>query len=132
LGGWFYAERDVAEVLADHGDGDITVRVNSGGGIAFDGMAIHSILKSHPGKVTVAIDGIAASAASLIAMAGAPIEMRDGALMMIHDPSGLTLGTEDTHRAAADKLGKIAENYAGGRKWKPPNWSHCRSGGRLA
>ncbi len=103
---------DVAEALAEHGDGDLTARINSGGGIAFDGMAIHSLLKAHAGKVTVAIDGIAASAASLIAMAGSAIEMRDGAMMMIHDPSGITLGTEDTHRKAADKLGKIAENYA--------------------
>src|SRR3954466_4266420 len=68
----------VALALADHGAGDVTVRLNSGGGVATDGMAIYSLLKTHPGKVTVAIDCIAASAASLIAMAGDSIEMRQG------------------------------------------------------
>jgi ATP-dependent protease ClpP protease subunit len=107
-----FTPTDVAQALAEHGHGDITVRINSGGGIAFDGMAIHSILKSHFGKVTTVVDGIAASAASLIAMAGTSREMRQGAMMMIHDPSAITLGTEAHHRAAADKLGKIADNYA--------------------
>lgn len=108
-----FTPSDVAQALAEHGDGDLTVRINSGGGIATDGMAIYSLLKSHAGKVTAVIDGIAASAASLIAMAGAAREIRQGATMMIHDPSGITLGTEDTHRKAADKLGKLAESYAG-------------------
>ena len=81
-----FSASDVAEALAEHGDGDITVRVNSGSGIANEGMAIYSLLKGHAGKVTIAVDGVAASAASLIAMAGSEIEMRDGAMMMIHDP----------------------------------------------
>lgn len=107
-----FSASDVAEALAEHGDGDLTTRINSGGGIANEGMAIYSLLKGHPGKVTIAVDGVAASAASLIAMAGDEIEMRDGAMMMIHDPSGITLGTEAAHRNAADKLAKISDNYA--------------------
>lgn len=108
-----FSDSDVADALAEHGDGAVKVRINSGGGLAHQGMAIYSLLKAHPGKVTIAIDGVAASAASLIAMAGAEREIRTGATIMIHDPSGITLGTEEIHRKAADKLGKLADSYAG-------------------
>lgn len=107
-----FTPTDVAGALAEHGPKDITVRINSGGGIAADGMAIHSLLKAHQGKVTMAIDGIAASAASLIAMAGASREIRRGAMMMIHDPSGITMGNVDAHQKAIAKLDKISNNYA--------------------
>ncbi|ABQ38500.1 ClpP-like prohead protease/major capsid protein fusion protein [Bradyrhizobium sp. BTAi1] len=112
--GWgdgFTAEQ-VAKALVELGGGDATVRINSGGGIATEGMAIYSLLKAHPGKITVAIDGIAASAASLIAMAGDEIEMRTGAMMMIHDPSGYTRGPAKVHEDAAAFLHKLADNYA--------------------
>lgn len=84
--------------------GDIVVRLNSGGGIAMEGSAIHNALKRHDGKVTVKIDAIAASAASLIAMAGDEIEMPHGTLLMIHEPSGMTLGPADDHRRTAGVL----------------------------
>jgi ATP-dependent protease ClpP protease subunit len=112
--GWgdgFTAEQ-VAKALVELGSGDITVRMNSGGGIATEGMAIYSLLKAHAGKVTIAIDGVAASAASLIAMAGDEIEMRTGAMMMIHDPSGVTRGPAKVHEDAAAFLHKLADNYA--------------------
>ncbi|QND42405.1 Clp protease ClpP [Rhizobium leguminosarum bv. viciae] len=80
--------------------GDIVVRLNSGGGIAMEGSAIHNALKRHDGRVIVKIDAIAASAASLIAMAGDEIEMPLGTLLMIHEPSGMTLGPADDHRRA--------------------------------
>jgi ATP-dependent protease ClpP protease subunit len=64
-----FTGEQVAKALVELGGGDITVRINSGGGIATEGMAIYSLLRAHPGKVTIAIDGVAASAASLIAMA---------------------------------------------------------------
>lgn len=111
--GWgdgFTAEQ-VAKALVDIG-GDVTVRVNSGGGVATEGMAIYSLLKAHNGKVTIAIDGVAASAASLIAMAGDEIEMRAGAMMMLHDPSGVTRGPAKVHEDAAAFLHKLADNYA--------------------
>lgn len=108
-----FTPSDVAMALAEHGAGDVKVRLNSGGGIATDGMAIHSLLKAHAGKVTIAIDGVAASAASLIAMAGASIEMRKGAVMMIHDPASITIGNADKHTQAVAKLNLLADNYAG-------------------
>jgi ATP-dependent protease ClpP protease subunit/phage major head subunit gpT-like protein len=107
-----FTPEQVARALVELGGGDVTVRVNSGGGIATDGMAIYSLLKAHAGKVTIAVDGVAASAASLIAMAGDEIEMRTGAMMMIHDPSGVTRGPAKTHEDAAAFLHKLADNYA--------------------
>lgn len=96
-------------------EGDLTVRLNSGGGSIFEGMAIYNALKRHDGRITVKIDGVAASAASLIAMAGDRIEMPLGATMMIHNPSGVTMGPADEHRKTADVLdllaGTVAEIY---------------------
>lgn len=110
-----FSAADVVAALAVHGNSDITVRLNSGGGSAFDGAAIHSLLRSHASKgakVKIVVDGIAASAASLIAMAGDQIEMRLGAMMMIHDASGVTIGTSKDHEQSAGALDKISEQYA--------------------
>lgn len=103
----------VVEALADHGrDNDITVRVNSGGGIASEGIAIFNALTAHKGRVRVEVDAIAASAASIIAMAGDDIVMRAGALMMIHDPASFGAGTADDHEKQRDLLDKIGTQMA--------------------
>lgn len=97
------------------GQGDLTVYVNSGGGIASEGLAIYHLLKDHPGAVSIVITGVAVSAASLIVMAGDTVTMRSGAMLMIHDPAvGWTegRGTEDDHRAVADMLAKLSDGYA--------------------
>lgn len=107
-----FTPADVAQALAAHGPGDVTVRINSGGGIAWDGTAIFSLLKAHSGQVKVVVDGIAASAASLIAMSGDAIEMRGGAMMMIHDASGITWGTAADHEKSAGMLDKLSGQYA--------------------
>lgn len=107
-----FTTTDVAHALAEIGPGDVTARINSGGGIAYDGMTIYSQFASHPGKVTMIVDGVAASAGSLLAMAGDAIEMRDGAMMMIHDPAGLSFGPAKAHADAAAMLDKLADNYA--------------------
>lgn len=107
-----FTPMDVAQALALHGPGDITVRINSGGGIAWDGTAIYSLLMAHPGKVTVVIDGIAASAASMIAMAGAVRSMRGGAMLMIHDASTITFGTAADHEKSTDMLHQLSGQYA--------------------
>jgi ATP-dependent protease ClpP protease subunit len=106
-----FTAREVIEALHEMGRGDVSVRLNSGGGLVSEGTAIFNALKAHPGEVTMYVDGIAASAASVVAMAGDLIVMRPGSLMMIHDPSGLTLGTAEDHRGTAnvlDKMGDIA------------------------
>ncbi len=85
----------------------LTLRLNSPGGSVFDAVAIYNALRRHAGKVTVTIDGIAASAASYIAMAGDEIVMPENAFLMIHDPSGLVMGTSADMRAMAEALDKI-------------------------
>ena len=81
--------------------------LNSPGGSVFDAVAIYNALKRHAGTVTVWIDGIAASAASYIAMAGDEIVMPENAFLMIHDPAGLVMGTAEDMRAMAETLDKI-------------------------
>ena len=87
---------------------ELTLRINSPGGSVFDGVAIYNALKRHQAKVTVWIDGIAASIASMIAMAGDEVVMPENAMLVLHDPSGLVAGTAADMRAAADALDKMA------------------------
>lgn len=104
---------EVLDALAEIGrDTDVTVRINSGGGYVHEGIAVYNGLKAHKGKVTVQIDAIAASSASLIAMAGETITMRPGALMMIHDPASYTAGTVEDHRKAVTQLERWATSLA--------------------
>lgn len=90
----------------------ITLRINSPGGDVCEGIAIYNTLKAHPATITARIDGIAASAASLIAMAADRIEMPANAFLLIHEPRiGIMLGTAaDLTQAAAD-LGVMNEAF---------------------
>jgi len=92
----------------------LTLRLNSPGGSVFDAVAIYNALQRHAGNVTVSIDGIAASAASYIAMAGDEIIMPENAFLMIHDPSGLVMGTAADMRAMAEALDKIGASLLRG------------------
>ena len=87
---------------------ELTLRINSPGGSVFDGVAIYNALKRHQARVTVWIDGIAASIASMIAMAGDEVVMPENAMLVLHDPSGLVVGTAADMRATADALDKMA------------------------
>lgn len=95
----------------------IDLRLNSPGGSVFDAVAIYNALKRHQGDITVWIDGIAASAASYIAMAGDTLVMPENAFLMIHDPSGLVMATSEDMRATAEALdkvkGSLIQGYAG-------------------
>ena len=92
----------------------MTLRLNSPGGSVFDAVAIYNALQRHAGRVTVSIDGIAASAASYIAMAGDEIIMPENAFLMIHDPSGMVMGTAADMRAMAEALDKIGASLLRG------------------
>lgn len=98
--------------------GAITLRINSPGGSVTDGIAIYNALKRHPATVTTEIDGIAASIASLIAMAGDTVNMASNALYMIHAPWGFSIGNASEMRGMADTMDKfasaMAEAYADG------------------
>jgi len=94
--------------LDEMGDVDaITVRVNSPGGDVFDGLAIFNLLKEHPAKITVKVDGYAASSASIIAMAGDEVIMGVGSQLMIHNPWTFALGESKDLRKTADTLDDI-------------------------
>jgi ATP-dependent Clp protease, protease subunit len=85
--------KTIAQALKDVGDAkDITVRINSPGGSVFEGVAIYNQLKKHNAKIHIAIDGLAASIASIIAMAGDDVEIAENAMMMIHDPWAIAFG----------------------------------------
>jgi ATP-dependent Clp endopeptidase proteolytic subunit ClpP len=86
---------------------ELTVRINSPGGSVFDGVAIYNALKRHEAAITVWIDGIAASIASMIAMAGDEVVMPENAMLVLHDPSGLVAGTASDMRAMADALDRM-------------------------
>jgi len=85
----------------------LNVYINSDGGDVFAAQAIYSMLKRHKAKVVVFIDGLAASAASVIAMAGDVIYMPQNAMMMIHNPWTIALGNAEDFRKLADDLDKI-------------------------
>lgn len=87
----------------------ITIRINSFGGSVSDGIAIYNSIKRHKAATTVVIDGIAASIASLIAMAGDTVEMAENALMMIHAPWGYASGNSADLREFADMLDTWAQ-----------------------
>lgn len=87
---------------------NLTVRINSYGGSVSDGIAIYNAIKRHKAQTTIAIDGVAVSIASLIAMSGDSVEMADNALMMIHAPWGGSFGNAKDMRDMADTLDKFA------------------------
>ena len=90
--------------------GNLTVWLNSPGGDVFAASQIYSMLKSHKGKVTVKIDGIAASAASVVAMAGDETLIAPTALMMIHDPSTCAMGNKADMEKAIILLDEVKES----------------------
>lgn len=100
--------RDISSLEASM----ITVRINSGGGDVFEGLAIHNAIKRHKAAVVVEIDALAASIASIIALAGDEVRMADNAFFMIHDPSGLEWGTAEDMRAMAELLDKVGGSLA--------------------
>lgn len=98
------------ELDALGGISELRVYINSPGGDVFAGQAIHSMLKRHKARVTVYIDGLAASIASVIAMAGDEVVIPVNAMMMIHQPWTIAAGNAADFRKLADDLDKIAES----------------------
>ena len=107
--------KEVTEYLADLDVENINVYINSNGGVVDTAIAINNALRRHKAKVTVNIDGIAASAATLITCAGDTVRMPKNALFMIHNPSTIAMGDSEEMRKKADVLEKyknsITETY---------------------
>ena len=95
----------------------ITVRINSPGGDVFDGVAVYNALKNHPAKITTRIEGLAASIASVIALAGDEVHAYANTMYMIHDPWVMAVGNQEDLRSIADVLekigGQLADIYTG-------------------
>lgn len=109
---WF--DDDVTPALfkaeLENGGGNVTVWINSPGGDCFAAAQIYNMLKDYKGKVTVKIDGIAASAASVIAMAGDVVQMSPVGMLMIHNPSTVSWGDHKEMQKAIDMLNECKES----------------------
>jgi ATP-dependent protease ClpP protease subunit len=113
VGGWWGCTAD--QMIADlRGitSPNLRVRINSPGGSVFEGIAIANALRSHPASVTIQVDGIAASIASVIAMAGDRIEMAPNTMLMIHEASGLCMGNAADMGEMGELLDLISDNIA--------------------
>jgi ATP-dependent protease ClpP protease subunit len=113
VGGWYGATADqfIADLRGVTAP-NLRVRINSPGGSVFEGIAIANALRSHPANITIQVDGIAASIASVIAMAGDRIEMAPNTMLMIHDASGVCLGNAADMEEMAELLDLISDNIA--------------------
>lgn len=94
----------VAAALRGMGPGPVTVNINSPGGDMFEGLAIYNLLREHDGEVTIKVLGLAASAASIIAMAGDTVQIARAGFFMIHNCWVVAIGNRNDLRAVADKL----------------------------
>lgn len=112
IGGFGIAASEFVNELGKVTAKKINLHLNTVGGSVFEGVAIHSAIRSHPAHVTVQIDGLAASAGSFIAMAGDEVEIARNGMMMIHNAQGVTMGDAKIHREQADLLQKLNENIA--------------------
>lgn len=110
---WGVSAGDVIDALAGITAPNLRVRVNSPGGSVFEGLAIANALRAHPANVTVQVDGLAASIASVIAVAGDRLVMMPQSMIMIHEAAGLCMGDANDMEQMAGVLGKISDNIAG-------------------
>lgn len=113
IGGWFgvYADEFIDELRGITAP-KMRVRINSPGGSVFEGIAIANALRAHPATVTVQVDGLAASIASVIAMAGDRIEMAPNSMLMIHEASGMCMGDAAEMTKMAEVLDLISTNIS--------------------
>lgn len=116
IGYWGITAKEFITALAGITTPNICVRINSPGGDVFDGMAIYNALKTSQKKVTCVVDGLAASAASYIALAGVTVSIHESAMMMIHRAWGFGFGNAGDFEALVVVLnkidGQIADIYA--------------------
>ena len=113
IGSLEISARSFIEELKGIDADEINLHINSPGGSVFDGIAIQNSLRHHKAKVTVYIDGLAASIASIIALAGDEIRIADNAYVMIHNPASIVWGDARDMLKEAEVLDKLADGLAG-------------------
>ena len=109
----FWGDEITPQMFRDElnaGEGDVTVWINSPGGNVFAAAEIYTMLKDYKGNITVKIDAIAASAASVVAMAGDTVRMSPVAMLMIHDPSTVAMGNTKDMEKAIEVLNEVKES----------------------
>lgn len=109
----FWGDEITPQMFRDElnaGEGDVTVWINSPGGNVFAAAEIYTMLKDYKGSITVKIDAIAASAASVVAMAGDVVKMSPVAMLMIHDPSTVAMGNTKDMEKAIEVLNEVKES----------------------
>jgi ATP-dependent protease ClpP protease subunit len=113
IGGWYGATADqfIADLRGITAP-NLRVRINSPGGSVFEGIAIANALRSHPGNVVIQVDSVAASIASVIAVAGDRVEMAPNSMLMIHEASGVCLGNAADMEEMGQLLALISDNIA--------------------
>jgi ATP-dependent protease ClpP protease subunit len=103
----------ISAALRSIGEKDVVVNINSPGGDMFEGLAIYNLLREHKGKITVKVLGLAASAASLIAMAGDEIQIAKSGFLMIHNCWVVAIGNRHHLRSTADEIESFDRSMAG-------------------
>lgn len=109
----FWGDEITPQMFRDElesGEGNVTVWINSPGGNVFAAAEIYTMLKDYKGSITVKIDAIAASAASVVAMAGDTVQMSPVAMLMIHDPSTVAVGNTKDMEKAIEVLNEVKES----------------------
>lgn len=109
----FWGDEITPQMFRDElnaGEGDVTIWINSPGGNVFAAAEIYTMLKDYKGSITVKIDAIAASAASVVAMAGDTVQMSPVAMLMIHDPSTVAMGNTKDMEKAIEVLNEVKES----------------------
>lgn len=109
IGGWGITASQFVAELNQIKAGAIDLRINSPGGSVFEGVTIYNALRRHDAVVDTYIDGVAASIASVVALAGARVHIAENAFYMIHEPFALTVGTAEEMRKTADTLDQVSK-----------------------
>lgn len=110
---WYgVSARSVVDQIRNLDASEINVRLNSRGGMVFEGIAIYNALRLHKANIHVTIEGLAASIASVIAMAGDTVTIAENAMVMIHNPYGWAQGDAEAMRKTAEVMDKIADSIA--------------------
>lgn len=104
--------KSVISQLEDAGAEDVTLHINSDGGDVFEAVAINAAIRRHPGRVLASIEGIAASAASFVAVTAEECTISNGSFVMVHNPWAFATGGAGDLRAAADRLDKTRDSLA--------------------
>lgn len=113
IGYWGIQAADFIRQLAELTASTINVRINSPGGGVFEGIAIYNAIRQHSAHIIVHVDALAASIASLIAMAGDEVKIAKNAYLMIHEPWTITMGNASQLRRDADLLDKFGDTILG-------------------